>query len=133
MVNREVPHQLFNKAAARGWIQFTPPREHVLGEALAAKYAWLQDLRVVESPLVPDVARVGAKALYQLLQQKFAGQEVHLGFSGGHCMRDLARALASLLHAPTPDLPRGSSFTRWWRALTSRTGRRIQTRSSPIS
>lgn len=109
-VNREVPHQLFNKAAARGWIQFTPPREHALGEALAARYAWLRDLRVVESPLVPDVARVGAKALYQLLQQKFAGQEVHLGFSGGHGMRDLARALANLLHAPTPDLPRRIVF-----------------------
>jgi DNA-binding transcriptional regulator LsrR (DeoR family) len=104
-MRRETPYQLVAYAASRGWIKFTAPQEYALAERIKQKYSFLHDVRVVETSVADDVARVGANALLQLMRQLFAGQTVHVGFSGGYAMRQAARQLAELLHEPSPRLP----------------------------
>jgi DNA-binding transcriptional regulator LsrR (DeoR family) len=109
-VSREVPYQLLAEAAANGWIEFNPPEEFSLAEKVRARYRWLHELRVAHTAIGNHVARIGAKALLETLQVHFANKEVHVGFSAGNTMRQLARHFAELLRRASPPLPRKIVF-----------------------
>jgi DNA-binding transcriptional regulator LsrR (DeoR family) len=105
VVKREFPYQRIGYAARQGWIQYVPPRAYELSEKLRDAHPWLQGVRVVETALMDHVARAGAGMLLQLLQQNFADTEAHVGFSGGHAMRQLAFEFAQALRQASVNLP----------------------------
>ncbi len=109
-ISREAPYQLLAQAAANGWIEFNPPLEFSLAQNVRDSYPWLHELRVAHTALGDHVARVGAKALLEMLQVHFAGKKVSVGFSAGHTMRQLARQFAELLRRARPPLPRKIVF-----------------------
>lgn len=109
-ISREEVYRLIRVAAARGWIQFTAPPEDDLRRRLSDRYGWLQAVSVVETGVSQDVSEDGAAVLLALLKQRYAGREVHLGFSGGTALRTLAHRFAELLREPDPHLPRKIVF-----------------------
>ena len=110
-ITREAVYPLILQAARRGWIRFTPPQEFDLHRRIKEdRYAWLHDLSVVPTARSEEVAFRGAKMLLGILQQHFAGKEVHVGFSGGYSLRLLARRFSRLLREPAEHLPRQIVF-----------------------
>ena len=105
LVTREKPYEYFQKAASRGWVRFAPPQENAIQGHFKAAYPWLQDAAVVKTFRTEDVAYRGAEMLLKLLQQHYAGKEVHIGFSGGVALRTLAQRFAELLREPGSELP----------------------------
>lgn len=107
-MKRETPYSLLHKAAKLGWLKFQPPPDSRWTKMLQDDYPWLQSVRVVHTTAAWDVARSGAECLLRLLKvyrRSKGRREVHIGFSGGHAMRGLARAFAELLWEPTDNLP----------------------------
>jgi len=109
-MTREVPYLLIGRAAAQGWIRYTPPAQFAVEEKIRQRYPRLQGLTVVHAAMAEDVANAGARALLRMLQQHYADSEVHIGFSGGHAMRMVARHLAELLREPSEALPKKIVF-----------------------
>jgi DNA-binding transcriptional regulator LsrR (DeoR family) len=104
-MTREEPYRLFRKAAGNGWIRFNPPPAYAQQRQLKDEHRWLQDVSVVQTARYENVAYRGAEMLLELLQQHYAGKEVHIGFSGGYALRTLARRFAELLREPAKHLP----------------------------
>lgn len=105
-MTREAVYNHVRDAAADGWIRFHPPPDIALQLWLREEaYPWLQDASVVQTTRFDDVAQRGAKMLLELLQQRYSGKEVHVGFSGGTALRTLARRFAELLRDPAHGLP----------------------------
>ncbi len=111
-MTREVPYKLLQKAGRMGWLHFRPPPHESHRELLRERYQWLQELKVVHSVARADVARETAKELLRMARS-WAGDQLHIGFAGGHSMRELARALARELCEPKKNLP----ATIWFHAL----------------
>ena len=110
-ITREEAYRFVRKAAASGWIRFTPPQEYSLHRRIKEEtHPWLQDVSVVQTLRSEDVAYRGAKMLLELLQQHYSDREVHLGFSGGYALRLLAGRFAQLLREPTEHLPQKIVF-----------------------
>ena len=107
-LNREEPYAIVRDVARRGQLRYEPPQHVVLQNRLRNAHPWLQDVQVVHTTVVRDVADEAAKTLVGLLQRyrKEKGRDqVHIGFAGGHTMRALARALARRLCEPSEHLP----------------------------
>jgi DNA-binding transcriptional regulator LsrR (DeoR family) len=104
-MTREKPYSYVQSAAKNGWISFKPPQSDSLQRMIRETDPWLHDVSVVQTGRSEDVARRGAKMLLELLQQHYAGREVHIGFSGGSSLRMLARRFAELLREPARHLP----------------------------
>lgn len=107
-LTREDPYALMRKAAKRGWFSFHPPQHWHWTKMLEDDYYWLKDVRVVHTPTPEHVMQEGAESLLRLLKRylrKHGRREVHIGFSGGHAMRSLARWFAKLLSESTDSLP----------------------------
>ncbi len=113
-MTREVPYAILQKAGRKGWLQFCPPQHARHRELLRERCAWLGGIEVPHTATVADVAFTAAKELLRLLRSRRA-EEVHIGFAGGHSMRELAKALARLLCEPHSDLPK----TIWFHALAT--------------
>ncbi len=111
-MTREVPYKLLQKAGRMGWLHFRPPPHESHRERLRERYHWLQELKVVHSVALADVARETARELLRMARS-WAGKELHIGIAGGHSMRELARALARELCEPKKNLP----ATIWFHAL----------------
>jgi len=73
-------------------------------------YPWLHEVSVVPTAMSDDVACRGAEMLLALLQQHYAGREVHIGFSGGSTLRTFARRFAELLRDRVLHLPKRIVF-----------------------
>jgi len=107
-MTREGAYPLIRKAARSGWLKFHPPEYVRWTKMLRESYRWLESVRVVHTATASDVAQHGAESLLALVKRhRLASErnEIHIGFSGGHAMRVLARAFADLVWAPTDDLP----------------------------
>lgn len=110
-ISREQVYRLIRVAAARGWIQFHPEPRYDLEVQLRKRAPSLQGVSVVPTALYQGVAQRGAQMLLELLQQHHAGAEVvHVGFSGGTALRELARRFAELLRSSPPQLPEKICF-----------------------
>jgi DNA-binding transcriptional regulator LsrR (DeoR family) len=110
-ISRERIYPLILHAAARGWIRFTPPQPlRLYREIKEDRYPWLHDLSVVPTARSEDVSFRGAKTLMEILQQRYADEEVHIGFSGGYSLRRLAQRFAQLLREPAQRPPRKIIF-----------------------
>jgi DNA-binding transcriptional regulator LsrR (DeoR family) len=110
-VSRESIYPLLLEAAALGWIRFTPPQAFQLSQEIQqGRYSWLHDLSVVPTMRSVDVTSRGAQMLLDILQRRYAGREVHIGFSGGYSLRRLARRFAQLLREPMQHPPRKIVF-----------------------
>jgi DNA-binding transcriptional regulator LsrR (DeoR family) len=105
IILREDAYAYVRKAATRGWIRFVPPHANRLMARVRGAYPWLQDAVVIKTARMEDVAYRGAEMLLELLQQRYSGKEVHIGFSGGMAIRTLARRFAELLREPISYLP----------------------------
>jgi len=109
-INREKPYELVRKAVDFGWVKFHPPEHLEWSRMLRDEYQWLDDPRVIHTTAAWDVARHGADALVRLIKKacrRTTGKnEVHIGFTGGHAMRALAREFADLLWGPVEGFPR---------------------------
>jgi DNA-binding transcriptional regulator LsrR (DeoR family) len=108
VLKREDFYGLVRYAARRGWLSFQPPQNHRLADQIRARHAWLRGVRVVHTAVLRDVANEAALALVGLLQayrREWDRQEVHIGFTGGHSMRMLARSFADRLSEPPEELP----------------------------
>jgi len=107
-LKREDPYALIREAAKKGWLAFHPPQHARWTKSLQDDYPWLR-ARVVHTTAARDVAQYGAESLVGLLKgyrRNAERHEVHIGFSGGHATRALARAFANLLlFEPTDNLP----------------------------
>ncbi len=103
-MTREVPYKQLQKAGRMGWLHFRPPPHESHRERLRERYEWLQELKVVHSVAIADVARETARELLRMARP-WAGGRLHIGFAGGHSMRELARALARELCEPRKKLP----------------------------
>lgn len=104
-LNREAPYQLIARAASQGWIRYTPPTHFLFEQEIMERFHCLKGLNVVYAVTSEDVATCGSRMLLRMLQQYYANREVHIGFSGGHAMRKVARHLAELLREPAEALP----------------------------
>lgn len=113
-MTREAPYGILQRAGRKGWLQFRPPQHAQYRELLRERYAWLDGIEVAHTATVADVAFAAAKELLRLVRSR-RGEEVHIGFAGGHSMRELAKALARLLCEPHSDLP----TTIWLHALAT--------------
>jgi DNA-binding transcriptional regulator LsrR (DeoR family) len=109
-VNREFIYRALAKAAREERLSYSAPTAFRLTQQMREAYPRLQGVRVVETVLMDDVARAGAKMLLELLQQHFAGAEAHLGLSGGHAMRTLAFEFSRLLREASVALPKKIVF-----------------------
>ncbi len=108
-MTREVPYKLLQKAGSRGWLQFRPPPPESYRGPLRDRYEYLQELKVVHSVALADVARETARELLRMARP-WAGKRLHIAFAGGHSMRELARALARELCEPRKKLPKQICF-----------------------
>ncbi len=108
-MTREVPYKMLQKAGRRGWLQFRPPPPDCYRGSLRERYEWLQELKVVHSVVLADVARETARELLRMARP-WAGKRLHIGFAGGHSMRELASALARELCEPRAKLPKAICF-----------------------
>ena len=108
-LKREDPWQLVSLAATEGWLRFLAPHEDTLRVRIKRAHGWLQDIEVVHTAALDDVARRGAEMLLDLIRlhhrPPYSRQEVHIGFAGGGAMRRIARFTADLLDRATEDLP----------------------------
>jgi DNA-binding transcriptional regulator LsrR (DeoR family) len=110
-ITREAVYPQILEAAARGWIRFTPPQQIDLYHKIKEdRYSWLQGLSVVPTARSKEVSFRGAKMLLEMLQQHFADEVVHIGFSGGHSVRLLAQRFSQLLRESVEHLPREIVF-----------------------
>lgn len=110
-ITREEAYKLIRNGAKRGWFRFSPPQSYSMHRRLQGdRYPWLQGISVVQTARLESVAHEGARMLLKLLQQHYAGKEVHIGFSGGYALRTLAQRFARLLREPTPHLPKKIIF-----------------------
>jgi DNA-binding transcriptional regulator LsrR (DeoR family) len=110
-VTREEVYRFVRDAALNGWIHYDPPQQHALEHQIKNKaYPWLHEVSVVPTAMSDDVACRGAEMLLALLQQQYAGREVHIGFSGGSALHTFARRFAELLRGPALYLPKGIVF-----------------------
>jgi DNA-binding transcriptional regulator LsrR (DeoR family) len=108
-MTREVPYKLLQKAGRKGWLQFRPPPPESYRGSLRDRFEYLQELKVVHSVALTDVARETARELLRMAHP-WAGKRLHIGFAGGHSMRELARALADELCEPRRNLPKQICF-----------------------
>lgn len=107
-MTRPMPYDLIRKAIRHDWIRLDPPAHTRWTEMLQRQYDWLRDVRVVRTTQAQDVARYGAAALLRLVRdcrRKSGRNEIHIGFLGGHTIRQLALAFAELLRGAIDDLP----------------------------
>ena len=102
VITREKPYQVLAWAAARGMIRLVPDLHHRLADQV--KEAYPRTLRAVEVVKATDFSGVAfhaARVLVDLVSQHhrppFNREEVHIGFAGGHSMRNLAQAFARAL------------------------------------
>jgi DNA-binding transcriptional regulator LsrR (DeoR family) len=110
-VTREEVFRFIREGAARGMIHYEPPLEQTLQRKIRSRlYQWLHDVSVVETAVPEHVSNRGAEMLLELLQQRYADGEVHIGFSGGRALRTLARRFSQLLREPSKRLPKRIVF-----------------------
>jgi hypothetical protein len=108
-MTREAPYKFINYAASRNWLQFIGPREDYLSQKMREYFPWLQQVEVVHTGVVDDVAYRTAVMVVELLRARaklLDKEEVHIGFAGGYSMRTVAEKLAALLKQSTDPLPR---------------------------
>lgn len=116
-LTREQVYPLFAYGCRMGWVQFQPPRNLAFAMQLRARYPWLVHIDVIPSTVVRDVANYAGlhlREIVQAIRRRENRDGVHIGFAGGHSMRELAEAFAKLLHQPAEDLPE----TLWLHSLT---------------
>lgn len=116
-LTREQVYRLFAYGCRMGWVPFQPPRNVALAMELRRRYPWLGHIDVIPSTVVRDVANYAAvhlREIVQTIRRRDDREAVHIGFAGGHSVRDLAEAFAKLLHQPAEDLPE----TLWLHSLT---------------
>ena len=105
-ISREATYDYLNRAADLGWFTYTPPPHREHAQQLLDEYSWLQDAQVVHTATATDVAKAGARMVFDLLVRD-PRDEVHIGLAGGFMVRRVVEQLARLLcdAARDQDLP----------------------------
>jgi DNA-binding transcriptional regulator LsrR (DeoR family) len=104
---RQSPYKILSEAATEKWLTYVPPTTYLLESRLKKKYKWLKS-HVVQTSQFEDVAHHGAEQLLELLRdlKTSNGDEVHLGFAGGHAMKKLANTFSKMVTQPDPTIPK---------------------------
>lgn len=99
-MTREEPYRLVSYAARKNWLRFSAPSDDKLRKNIKTKYDFLQDVQVVDSKDVKDVAERTAETILELIfkfSRDWNRTDVHIGFGGGYSMQLVAKSLADLL------------------------------------
>ncbi|MBA4387390.1 MAG: hypothetical protein C0404_05375 [Verrucomicrobia bacterium] len=106
-LSREAPYKLITQAAHKGWIHYEAPASEFLEVQLIRKVPWLKNAcKVVNTPVFDDVAGRAADQLLSIIKSFGPGKDaVHIGFAGGHAMRNVAKRFADLLRTPLIGMP----------------------------
>ncbi len=102
---------LIAKAARRKMLCYVSPEHNVLSEKMRTAFPDITT-DVALTSLVDDVAARGAAVVLDLIKTHppHHREEIHVGFSGGHMVRKLFRALTQLLAMPSDSLPKRIVF-----------------------
>lgn len=106
-LTREAIYPIIQRAIDDGLIKYVPPIESDLTVQLLDKYDWLSKCKVVHTANFSDIAYHGAQTLIALLEnmRKHDKQEVHVGFAGGHAMRNLVNIFSELIKRSDSSIP----------------------------
>jgi DNA-binding transcriptional regulator LsrR (DeoR family) len=95
-ISREDTYNYLNRAAHLGWFSYSPPSHREHSQRLLDEHSWLQDAHVIHTATAVDVAKAGARMVYDLLKGD-PRDEVHIGLAGGFMVRRVVEELAKLL------------------------------------
>lgn len=101
-------YRMFREGCEREEIVYNAPFKLGLARQIQERFPWLKDVQVINTAVLRDVANRGADFLIRLLKayrSTYGKEVVHMGFTGGHAMRELAVAFAKRLCQPTRGLP----------------------------
>jgi DNA-binding transcriptional regulator LsrR (DeoR family) len=106
-MTREQPYGLIRQAASRGWFRFVARPDSPLALHLRTNFGFLREAEVVHG-VHDDLANHSAEMLLRLVRSRCQIEKknvVHIGWSGGNSVRQIARQFADLLCRPTTGLP----------------------------
>jgi DNA-binding transcriptional regulator LsrR (DeoR family) len=106
-VKRTSIYPILQKCAKKKWLLFSPGSLDMLSMQIRQIYPLLGEISVVQTTREQVTTR-GAEMLFNMIRAKHAvlrKPAVHVGFSGGYSMREVARRLGDLLRMQGGGLP----------------------------